>query len=153
MESTVERLPGSWEIPYQYSIGESASEFFQALRKQRILGARCNSCERVFVPPKSFCEFDFEPVDDMIEVGDRGVIEAITIVTAPFAGSPPVPYCVAYVRLEGATSSIANYVRGVDLGDGSSLPDEVQVGSSVQVEFREEPEGRITDFWFVPTEE
>ena len=150
MESSVSRLPGDWHIPYQYSIGRAASEFFEGLKNEKILGSRCESCGRVFVPPKSFCEFDFKSVDNMIEVGHQGVIEAVTVVTAPFAGSPPVPYCVAYVRLDGATSSIANFVRGLDLGDGSSLPSLAQVGGRVRVNFRDDPEGRITDFWFTP---
>lgn len=144
------RIPGEWHIPYQYSIGTTAAEFFDALKERRILGVRCGSCERVAVPPKAFCEYCFIPLHDLVEVGHEGVVEAVTVVTAPFAGSPPVPYCVAYVRLDGATSAIANYLRGLEFGDPGSLPSEAQIGQRVSVSFTDEPAGRITDFWFEP---
>jgi uncharacterized OB-fold protein len=86
-------------------------------------------------------------------VGSTGTIEAVTVVTAPFAGSPPVPYAVAYVRLDGATSAIANYVRGADLSDLEHLPEQLRVGAPVTVAFGDNPEGRVTDFWFEPAEQ
>jgi uncharacterized protein len=144
------RIPGKWEIPYNYTIGNLASAFFEALAEQRIVGCRCAKCERVAVPPKSFCEYCFIPVDEVIDVGTEGTIEAVTIVTAPFAGSPPVPYVVAYVKLDGATSSLANYVRGIDLTDTNNLPAEIQIEAPVRAVFSEQPNGKITDFWFEP---
>jgi uncharacterized protein len=151
MTTTPIRIPGEWNIPYSYTIGTFASSFFEELKNQRIFGCRCTRCDRVAVPPKSFCEYCFAPVEDLVEVGQAGTIEAVTIVVAPFAGSPPVPYAVAYVKLGGATSSIANYVRGVDLSDTEALPDELRIGASVRVVFAEHLEGRITDFWFEPS--
>ncbi|MCW2830458.1 MAG: protein associated with acetyl-CoA C-acyltransferase [Aeromicrobium sp.] len=146
------RIPGEWRIPYNYTIGDFATSFFEALREKRILGCVCDTCGRVSVPPKSFCEFCFIPVTKLVEIGGdgtNGTIEAITVVTAPFAGSPPVPYAVAFVRLEGATSSIANYIRGVDLPtDVQQLPDAIQVGAPVHVVFGDDLDGRVTDFWF-----
>ena len=144
------RIPGEWHIPYQYTIGTFATSFFEALREQRILGCKCVKCGRVSVPPKSFCEYCFVPVEELIEVGHEGMIEAVTVVTAPFAGSPPVPYAVAYVRLDGATSAICNYVRDVDLNSLEELPAELRIESRVRVVFGENPEGRVTDFWFEP---
>ena len=147
------RIPGSWNIHYEYTIGTFASTFFEGLKEHRILGSKCARCGDVSVPPKSFCEPCFVPVEDLVEVGVTGTIEAVTVVTAPFAGSPPVPYAVAYVRLDGATSSIANYVREVNLSDLQRLPAQLAVGAPVTVVFGPEPEGRVTDFWFEPAEQ
>jgi uncharacterized OB-fold protein len=143
-------MPGRWNIPYQYTIGNFASAFFEALKSERILGCECSKCGRVSVPPKSFCEFCFIPVQKLVDVGHTGTIEAVTIVTAPFEGSPDVPYAVAYVRLEGATSSIANYVRGAELSGFDELPPELQIGAPVRVVFGPEHRGMVTDFWFEP---
>lgn len=150
VSTDIRRMPGEWHIEYLYSMGANAAAFFDALGEGRILGVRCSSCDRVFAPPKGFCEFCFVPVDELVELGSRGTIEAVTVVTAPFKGSPTVPYCVAYVRLEGATSSIANFVRGIDLGDGGHLAEELAVGAPVRVVFAPERTGTITDFWFEP---
>jgi uncharacterized OB-fold protein len=149
--TTPVRIPGSWNIPYNYTIGTFASAFFEALKEHRILGCKCPSCGEVSVPPKSFCEPCFIPIEELVEVGSKGTIEAVTVVTAPFAGSPPVPYAVAYVRLEGATSSIANYVREVDLTDLTELPAQLKIGAPVDVVFGNVPEGHVTDFWFEPS--
>jgi uncharacterized OB-fold protein len=149
MTETV-RIPGQWNIPYQYTIGDFASAFFASLRDKKFIGSRDAGTGEIAVPPKAFSERAFKPVTELVDVGSNGVIEAVTIVTAPFAGSPDVPYAVAYVKLDGATTAIANYVRGVDLGDGTSLPAELKIGSRVEAVFVPEPEGRITDFWFEP---
>ena len=143
-------LPGLWHIEYQYSIGEMASLFFTRLEGGVITGARCQQCARVSVPPKSFCEYCFCKITDTVEVELQGEIQAATVVTAAFPGSPPVPYCIAYVKLDGATSAIANFVRGVELSPDGTLPESIRVGSSVSVVFSDEREGRITDFWFEP---
>jgi uncharacterized OB-fold protein len=148
--TTTVRIPGEWRISYQYTIGTFASAFFEGLRNGEILGSLCEQNGEVSVPPKSFNEQAFAPTDKLVTVGLTGTIQAVTIVTAPFEGSPDVPYAVAYVRLEGATSSIANYVYGIDLGDGTSLPDGLKIEAPVHVVFSAEPQGRVTDFWFEP---
>ena len=149
-DHTVGRMPGEIRVEYQYTMGHAATAFFAALRERRILGSKCASCARVSVPPKSFCEYCFVPIDDLVEVSSRGTVEAVTVVHFEVRDAPPPPYCVAYVRLGGATSSIANYVRGIDLGDEATLPAAVAIGAEVEVAFAPEPVGRITDFWFEP---
>lgn len=152
-ESNVERMPGEWNIKYRYSMGDSAVKFFGALKERKLVGARCGQCDRVFVPPKGFCEFCFCEITGITEVGLEGTIEAATVVVAPFAGSPEVPYCVAFVTLDGATSAIGNYVRLPGPIGTESLPPEIEIGSRVKVVFGPSPNGRITDFWFEPVAE
>ena len=144
------RIPGEWRIPYNYTIGKYAGEFFEALKRKEIIGSYSEKTGEVSVPPKSFSESAFLPVDGTVTVEQNGVIEAVTIVTAPFAGSPDVPYAVAYVKLDGSTSALANYIKNIDLGDGESLPDALRIGAPVHVVFSDKPVGRITDFWFEP---
>lgn len=144
------RIPGGWNIPYSYTIGKYASAFFDGLRNKELIGSWTEKTGEVSVPPKSFSESGFVPVDGLVKVGLTGTIQAVTIVTAAYAGSPDVPYAVAYVKLEGATSSIANYVHGVELGDGTVLPPELQIEAPVRVVFTDKPEGHVTDFWFEP---
>jgi uncharacterized protein len=145
------RMPGLWHIEYRYSIGEMAALFFNRIRDGVILGAACDGCDRVFVPPKGFCEYCFTRVERVVELSNQGTIEAATVVTAPFPGSPEVPYCIAYVRLGGATSSIANFVKGVALDHLDPMPEQIRVGATVSAVFADERAGRITDFWFEPT--
>jgi uncharacterized OB-fold protein len=150
MSTNVPTMHGEWNVPYDYTMGSSAVAFFEALKDRRILGARCRGCERIFVPPKGFCEFCFIPIEELREVGNKGSITAVTIVTAGFRGSRPVPYAVAYVRLDDATSSIANFLDAKGLGTGQELPKHLRVGARVKAVFTDSPQGRVTDFWFEP---
>jgi uncharacterized OB-fold protein len=145
------RFPGTWHIEYQYTVGAEAAAFFEGLRKRQVLGSRCDSCGQVAVPPKAFCERCFKRVSEMVPVGHVGTIAAATVVLTPFEGSPPVPYCVAYVTLDGASTATANYVRGVVVPDElTALPTELEPGQRVQVRFTDDPQGRLSDFWFAP---
>ena len=146
------RIPGLWHIEYQYTVGPEAAAFFEGLQRGEMLGSVCRQCGQVAVPPKAFCEKCFTRVSEMIPVGLTGTIAASTVVTAPFEGGPDVPYCVAYVTLDGASTATANYVRGVSLREPvTSLPPEIGPGARVDVRFAPERRGRLSDFWFVPT--
>ncbi|WP_218184355.1 Zn-ribbon domain-containing OB-fold protein [Aeropyrum camini] len=54
----VEHTP---EAKYMFSAGQAQSRFLQGLREGRILGVRCPRCGRVYVPPRSYCEYCFAP--------------------------------------------------------------------------------------------
>ncbi|KKL59784.1 hypothetical protein LCGC14_2211840, partial [marine sediment metagenome] len=62
-------IEARWDIPYRHTAGQAASRFFRELKdNKRIMGVRCPSCHRVLVPPRSFCERCFEPIDEWVEV-------------------------------------------------------------------------------------
>lgn len=145
------RIPGLWRIEYQYTVGPQAAAFFEGLQRGEMLGSACEQCGQVSVPPKAFCEKCFKRVSKMTPVGLCGTIAASTVVTTAFEGGPEVPYCVAYVTLDGASTATANYVRGLDLREPvTSLPREIAPGACVAVRFARERRGRLSDFWFVP---
>ncbi|UTP38288.1 Zn-ribbon domain-containing OB-fold protein [Phenylobacterium sp. LH3H17] len=141
-------IPGEWHVRYNYSAGLVASQFLNALRERKILASRCSKSGIAYVPPRAYCESSFERCDSWVEVGHRGVIEAATIVTAAFDHLPPPPYAIAYVRLEGASTALLNFVRGLDLSDVPAAAAKLQPGARVDVRFRDDPEGRITDFHY-----
>ena len=66
-----------------------------------------------------------------------------------FEGSRPPPIAIAFVRLDGVDSAIANYIEGLDLSDVDKAMKTIRPGTRVRVEFIPEPEGRVTDFYFV----
>ena len=55
---------------------------------------------------------------------------------------------IAFVRLDGVDSAIANYVDGVDLSDIDVAMRKIVPGTRVRVVFAAERQGRITDFTF-----
>ena len=136
-------------LRYDYALGEVAGKFMAGLRERKILATRCSKSAMVYLPPRAFCERSFEKCDQWVEAGHEGVIEASTIVVRGFEGSRPPPVAVAFVRLDGVDSAIANYVERLDLSDVDRAKEKIRPGARVKVEFIAQPQGRVTDFFFV----
>ena len=79
----------------------------------------------------------------------EGTIEAATIVSAAFDNLPKPPYAIAFVRLDGVSTAMANFVRGMDLDDVPAAAARLKPGTRVRVEFIAEPQGKVTDFHYV----
>ncbi len=135
-----------WDIPYRHTAGQAASRFLRELKEsKRIMGVRCPSCQRVLVPPRSFCERCFVPIDEWVEVKDTGILTSFTITYAQFTSLPPPPYCVGLIKLDGADTGLMHYVGGVDLQDLEAARKAISVGMRLQAVWREEREGKISD--------
>lgn len=149
-QEPVQEIPGRWDIPYVYSVGETAGRFLQGLTERKLMGTHCPNCRRTFVPPRSFCEECFIPLKEWRTLGAEGTIEAATIVSEPFAGMPPPPYALGYVKLDGADTALGNFIRGIDFSDQARAARAIAIGTRVRVCFVGRPEGRITDFHYEP---
>jgi uncharacterized OB-fold protein len=142
-------IPGNWNFDYTYFAGQAASRFFAELKNsQRIMGARCPSCQRVLVPARSFCDACFKRTTEWVEVGPEGTLETFTIITAAFPGLPKPPVVMAYVTMDGADTALVNMIHGLDLSDIDAAAAQLQEQPPIRVKFIAEPQGRITDFSF-----
>ena len=141
-------IPGEWHVRYNYSVGKVAGKFFAALKEKKILATYCSESDMSYLPPRAYCERAFKPCDGWVEAGPGGVIEAATIVTAAFENLPAPPYAIAYVRLDGASTAMVNFVRGLDLNDVPAAAERLEPGQRVRVVFVDQPEGRVTDFHY-----
>lgn len=135
-------------LRYDYALGEVAGKFMDALKEGKLLATHCSKSGMTYLPPRSFCERSFEKCDAWVEAGNEGVIEASTIVVRGYEGKRKAPMAIAFVRLDGVDSAIANYVDGVDLSDIDEAMKQIAPGTRVKVVFVDEPVGRVTDFTF-----
>lgn len=143
-------LSESWTVRYDYTTGEVTGRFLAGIREKRLLATRCAQTAITYLPPRAYCERSFAPCDEWVEAGTEGVVEASTVVTRGFDGGPEAPYAIAFVRLDGVDTAIANYVRGLDLSDPRAAAAMLAPGTRLRVKFDDEPVGRITAFHFVP---
>jgi uncharacterized OB-fold protein len=148
-EAPLVTIPGQWDFGYTYFAGATASRFFHELKNKRIVGSVCPSCARVLVPARGFCDACFVAATELREVGLAGTVECFTILTEPFPKLPDPPLVVGLVMLDGASSAVLNAITGVDLSDVDAAAQLLLSGPRVRVEFKDECEGRITDFHFV----
>jgi uncharacterized OB-fold protein len=120
-------------LQYDYALGEVAGHFMDGLKQRKILATRCSKSALTYLPPR----------------GQSGVIEACTVVVRGFEGSRPPPIAVAFVRLDGVDSALANYVEGEDLSNVEAAMERIRPGARVNVRFVDNPQGSITDFFYV----
>lgn len=135
-------------LTYDYALGEVAGPFFEGLREGKLLATYCSASKMSYLPPRAYCERSFEKCDGWKEAGPEGTIEASTIVMRGFEGKRPPPVAIAFVRLDGIDSAIANYVDDVDCADPEAAMELLAPGARVRVKFADAREGRVSDFSF-----
>ena len=121
---------GRINIPFKYAAGVVGSRFLVALRDERkILGARCEHCEIVVCPAKSFCPTCGEQTGELVPVGPEGTLRHVT--ELPNRG------CFGLIQLDGADTAMLHHL----LGEATVLPPQTRV----KARFAEERSGNILD--------
>jgi uncharacterized OB-fold protein len=125
-------------LAYDYAASPEESKFFRGLAEGRILGQRCPTCEKVYVPPRGACPVDGVPTTDEVELPDKGTITTYCIVNVPFLGQKiKPPYVSAYVLLDGADIAFLHLILDTDA-------DEVRMGMRVEAVWKPREEWGTT---------
>lgn len=126
------------EYPYTRSVGKVIGTFLAGLRDGRILGTVRPGGE-VLVPPAEFDPGTAETLEEMVDVGEAGVVTTWSWVADPRAKHPlQKPFAWALVRLDGASTAM---LHAVDAGDEARM----KTGMRVKARWRSERKGMITD--------
>ncbi|MBF0117833.1 MAG: OB-fold domain-containing protein [Desulfobacterales bacterium] len=111
-------VEGKLALPYQYFAGRTGSKFLVTLRDQKkIMGVRCNKCEKVFIPPRSTCEKCFSNIsENWVELKPTGTVTGFTVVRYEEPHQPiKPPYILALIKLDGADTPFPHIVKGVPI--------------------------------------
>jgi uncharacterized OB-fold protein len=147
-------LKEEWNEPglsYTWSTGVAIGTYLEGLKKGKLLGVRCRSCNRIMVPPRLFCEECFKTIDEFVPVQDTGKINTFAIcyirTDASRQKRPQIP---AVVELDGASKGM-----GILHLLGEVKPADVKIGMKVKAVWKpaRERKGDITDIrYFKPWE-
>ena len=119
-------VPSPVRLDYTVTAGHHLSTYLRALASRRIVGGRCPSCAKVYLPPRGACPTCGVPADQAVEVSDHGTITTFCIIRIPFEAAPfPPPYAAVAVLLDGADMPIFHLVRGI-------APEQVRMGMRVR---------------------
>lgn len=132
-------IQGKLALPYTYFAGSVGSTFLITLRDQRkIMGIKCLSCGKVFVPPRQSCERCLADIrDNWVEVGPTGILENFTVVRYADSHLPrKPPFVLGLIKLKGADTPLAHIVEGIAI-------DAVNEGLEVRAVFSSRPESTI----------
>ncbi len=134
-------VEGKLALPYQYFAGRTGSRFLVTLRdEKKIMGVRCEKCDKVFVPPRSTCERCFSNLsENWVELKNTGTVTGFTIVRYEEPHQPvKPPYILALIQLDGADTPITHIVKGVPLS-------KMEMGLKVKAVFAKKTTSTIMD--------
>lgn len=90
-------------LDYVYAASPEESLFYRSLAEGKLVGQRCPTCHKVYIPPRSACPADGSPTVEEVELPETGTVTTFCIVNVPFLGQRITPpYVSAYVLLDGA---------------------------------------------------
>jgi len=133
---------GKMALPNQYFAGQVGSKFIISLRDEnKILGVKCPKCNKVYVPPREYCEKDFTRLtENWVELSNEGVIKNYTVVNYNDKHLPrKAPYVLALIQVDGADTPFAHIV------EGQQDISEVKIGMKVKAVFAKKTTNTIRD--------
>ncbi|MGZ4450968.1 MAG: Zn-ribbon domain-containing OB-fold protein [Nocardioides sp.] len=126
------------ELDYLYAASPEESAFYRGLAEGRIVGQRCPTCHKVYVPPRSACPVDGVATTDEVELADKGTVTTFCIVNVPFLGQRITPpYVSAYVLLDGADIAFLHLILDIPA-------EEVRMGMRVEAVWKPREEWGTT---------
>ncbi len=134
-------VDGKLALPYSYFAGRVGSKFLTTIRdEKKIMGIKCNKCNKVFVPPRQTCDVCMEDIrDNWVDVQSTGKVTNFTVVRYDDKHLPKkAPYVLAMIQLDGADTSLVHVVEGIDV-------DKAKIGLKVQAVFADETTSTILD--------
>jgi len=130
------------KVKYAWATGIAIGKFLNGLKAGQILGTRCDSCGRVVVPPRIFCEWCFKPTEAWIKLPETGIVNTFSIsyITADTTRikTPIIP---AVIQIDETND--AGFLHLI----GDVKPDEVKIGMKVRAVWVDaaKRKGSITD--------
>jgi uncharacterized OB-fold protein len=102
------------ELDYLYAASPEESLFYTSLSEGKLVGQRCPTCEKVYIPPRSACPADGTPTAEEVELPDTGTVTTFCIVNVPFLGQRITPpYVSAYILLDGADIAFLHLILDI----------------------------------------
>ncbi|MDQ7819484.1 MAG: Zn-ribbon domain-containing OB-fold protein [Armatimonadota bacterium] len=142
----------SWTpaLEYAWDAGEAISRFLAGLRDGRILGVRCRACGRTVTPPRVFCELDFRPMDEWVELPDTGTINTFSICYITWDMKPlRRPQIPAVIEIDGTSprGGFLHLIGGVRGRTVEEIRRQIAVGTPVRAVWKPAARrtGAITD--------
>ena len=126
----------------RYYAGKIGSLFYTTLRDhKKFLGIKCETCNKVFWPPRGTCGRCFSQLSeaDMVEIGPNGILETFTKVTYDEPVHPrKAPFIYGIIKLDGADTGMAHFIDEVAF-------EQLETGMRLQPVFEEERKANILD--------
>lgn len=136
-------------LKYNWDNGPAIGRYLAELKNGRIIAKKCNSCGRILIPPRMFCELCWRPTDDWVFVQDTGTINTFSLCYINWDASRipkgQKPHMPAVIEIDGATPGM-----GILHLLGEVEPENVAIGMKVKAVWKkpEDRKGSIVDILY-----
>ena len=125
-------------MEYRYTPGTATSQFLRNMKAGKLVGRRCTSCQKVYLPPRGGCPMCGVEFGEDVPVKNTGTVVTFAIVNVNFANRViDLPYVSAEVAFDGADTTTMVLLKGVGA-------DEARMGMRVQAHWLPEAEWDFT---------
>jgi uncharacterized OB-fold protein len=105
-------------LQIQHSASQPESAYLRALQQGKLLGARTGAEGKLYFPAREADPATGLPLDNYVELPDKGTVTTFAVINIPFAGQRiEPPYVAAYVLLDGADIPFLHLVSEIDAHD------------------------------------
>ena len=105
-------------IEYEYTPGIASDRYLRGLKQGKLLGAACDECGRVYIPPRGSCPRCAAPTSRVKEVKHTGTVVTYCVVRVPSENiTVDLPYCAANILLDGADISFTGLLQECAMED------------------------------------
>jgi uncharacterized OB-fold protein len=111
--------------------------FYSFVKEKKLMGAKCNNCGRISMPPRPMCTNCHSRELTWQELPKQGILLTYTVIhVAPDRFSDLTPYAVGIVEMKENTR-LPGAIRGID-------PKDLKVGMRLNIAFEQEA---ISETW------
>jgi uncharacterized OB-fold protein len=142
---------------FAWDTGIGIGKYLAGFKQGIILGSLCATCNKIVVPPRTVCEWCFNPMDEYVPLQDTGTVLTYSLCYVTWdvkrIEEPELP---AVIQLDGASAlSTSPIMGGIMHMLGEVDPQEIHIGMRVKAVWKppEERQGAVTDIlYFKPLE-
>jgi uncharacterized OB-fold protein len=105
-------------LEYEFAAAGAHARFLNDLAQGRIVGIRCPECRKVYVPARGSCPRCGVPMQERVDVADRGTVTTYCVVRVPSENiDVKLPYVCAHILLDGADIPFFALIQECEAGD------------------------------------
>lgn len=136
-EADVLRSDFDLEFTYTRTYGPVLSQFFTALKNQKVLGIK-GSDGQVICPPQEYDPITSEDLSEFVELSDQATVTTWSWVNEPLPKHPlQKPFAWALLKIDGADTTM---LHAIDADKA-----QMQTGMKVKIRWADERVGQIKD--------
>lgn len=144
----ITRFKAPTRIDYVVRAGRITQRFLDGILQKKLIGLRCPTCTKVYIPPRGSCPTCAVPCSEAVELSQTGTVTTFSVIRIPFEGQMlEPPYACAHIVLDGADVPLLHIVGDCD-------PDAVRMGMRVRAVWADPVEPTLASVrYFEPVDE